>query len=138
MTKPIVREILFEDLARWLRADLRPATALVDEAVLKDLIPQIGQENLRTVITKVQTEAMQRWEELREAVDNGELAIAQRHAHSLGSIFRSVGLVTAGDAFAAIESTLRAGDELAADSIPALASLKADSVLALGRYMDTL
>jgi signal transduction histidine kinase/CheY-like chemotaxis protein/HPt (histidine-containing phosphotransfer) domain-containing protein len=138
LTKPIVREALFEELARWLHSDKPAAPALVDEAVLQDLIRQIGQDNLRTVIDKVQTEAQQRWEELSEAAGNGDVATAQRHAHSLGSIFRSVGLMRAGDAFAAIEATLRAGDQLAADCLPTLAPLKDDSILALGRYMVAL
>ena len=138
LTKPIVREILVEELARWLGGDEPPGPALVDEAVLQDLIRQIGQDNLRTVIDKVQAEALQRWEELNEAAGNGDKATAQRHVHSLGSIFRSVGLIPAGDAFAAIESKLRAGEELEAGWIPALAPLKDDSVAALGRYMAAL
>jgi two-component system sensor histidine kinase/response regulator len=138
LTKPIVRGALVEELARWLGDEKPHGPALVDEAVLQDLIRQIGQDNLRTVIEKVQTEARQRWEELREAAGSGDMATAQRHAHSLGSIFRSVGLMPAGDAFAAIESKLRAGEELAAGWVPALAPLKEDSVAALGRYMATL
>ena len=138
LTKPIVRESLVEELARWLGGDKPPDPALVDEAVLQDLIRQIGQDNLRTVIDKVQTEALQRWEELLEADSNGDIPVVQRHVHSLGSIFRSVGLIPGGDAFAAIESKLRAGEELAADWIPALASLKDDSMLALVRYMAAL
>jgi signal transduction histidine kinase/DNA-binding NarL/FixJ family response regulator len=138
LTKPIVREILVEELARWLAVDGPRSQVLVDEAVLQDLIRQIGQDNLRTVIDKVQTEALQRWEELSEAAGNGDMATAQRHVHSLGSIFRSVGLIPAGDAFAAIEATLRAGDKLAAGWLPALEPLKDESILALGRYMAEL
>ena len=138
LTKPIVRESLVEELVRWLRGNGHHSPALVDEAVLQDLIRQIGQDNLRTVVDKVQTEALQRWEELREAAGNGDMATAQRHVHSLGSIFRSVGLIPAGDAFAAIESKLRAGEGLEAGWVQNLAPLKDDSVVALGRYMAAL
>jgi len=138
LTKPILREALAAELARWLHRDESPVPALVDEAVLQDLIRQIGQDNLRTVIDKVQAEAVQRWGELHEASGNGDMAATRRHVHSLGSIFRSVGLTPAGDAFAAVESKLRAGEELAAGWLPALAPLKDDSLLALGRYMAEL
>ena len=138
LTKPIVREALIEELARWLGNDSAELTALVDEAVLHELIRQIGQENLRTVIEKVQTEALQRWEELCEADSEGDMASAQRHVHSLGSIFRSVGLIPAGDALAAIESKLRAGEELSVGWIPGLAPIKDHSLLALDRYMAAL
>lgn len=138
LTKPIVRESLVEELVRWLDSKEPQGPALVDEAVLQDLIRQIGQDNLRTVVDKVQAEALQRWEELREAAGNGDTATAQRHVHSLGSIFRSVGLIPAGDAFAAIESKLRAGEQLEAGWVQHLAPLKDDSVLALGSYMAAL
>lgn len=138
LTKPIVRESLVEELARWLRGSEPDSPALVDEAVLQDLIRQIGRDNLRTVVEKVQAEALQRWEELREAAGKGDMAAAQRHVHSLGSIFRSVGLIPAGDAFAAIESKLRASEELDAGWVQNLAPLKDDSVEALGQYMAAL
>jgi signal transduction histidine kinase/CheY-like chemotaxis protein len=138
LTKPIVRESLVEELVSWLRGNGHHSPELVDEAVLQDLIRQIGQDNLRTVVDKVQTEALQRWEELREAASKGDMAAAQRHVHSLGSIFRSVGLIPAGDAFAAIESKLRASEELEAGWVQNLAPLKDDSVVALGQYMAAL
>jgi two-component system, sensor histidine kinase len=138
LTKPIVREALVEELSRWLGNDSAEVTALVDEAVLHELIHQIGQENLRTVIKKVQTEALQRWEELCEAASEGDMATAQRHVHSLGSIFRSVGLIPAGDTLAAIESKLRAGEKLSVDWIPGLEPIKDRSLLALDRYMSSL
>jgi signal transduction histidine kinase/CheY-like chemotaxis protein len=138
LTKPIVREALVEELSRWLGNDSAEVTALVDEAVLHELIHQIGQENLRTVVKKVQTEALQRWEELCEAASEGDMATAQRHVHSLGSIFRSVGLMPAGDTLAAIESKLRAGEKLSVDWIPGLEPIKDRSLQALDRYMSSL
>lgn len=138
LTKPIVREVLVEELTRWLGNNSAEVTALVDEAVLDELIRQIGQDNLRTVTKKVQTEALQRWEELCEADSEGDMATAQRHVHSLGSIFRSVGLIPAGDALDVIESKMRAGEELPVGWIPGLAPIKDQSLLALDRYMAAL
>jgi HPt (histidine-containing phosphotransfer) domain-containing protein len=96
-----------------------------------DLERQIGRANLAKVIDTVLSEAAQRWDELIVAEAACDVATMERHAHSLGSIFRSAGLIQAGDALAAIETTLRRGEELNAGWLVALEPLKSASLLAL-------
>jgi signal transduction histidine kinase/DNA-binding response OmpR family regulator len=138
LNKPILREDLAAELAKWLISDNLHDGSLLDKAVLQDLTRQIGEDNLRIVVDKIQAEATQRWEELQHADRNADRPSVQRHVHSLGSIFRSVGLTTAGDDLTAIESILRSGDELPEDWIEALESPVKNSLSALARYMAAL
>ena len=106
--------------------------------MLDDLIRQIGRDNLATVIDKVRAEAALRWDELVAADTAADTAALQRHVHSLASIFRSVGLVRAGDALKEIEITLRAGERPATGWIEALEPLKSDSLSALQQHLARL
>jgi CheY-like chemotaxis protein len=153
LTKPIVREELARALCQWLPESAKetpapssvratpgdtkpePDQSLVDQSVLLELEQQIGRANLTTVIDKVLTEAAERWEELVAAEAACDVATMQRHAHSLGSIFRSAGLIQAGDALAAIETTLRGGEELNAGWLRTLEPLKSASLLALSEEL---
>jgi len=152
LSKPIIREQLNKELARWLAKDKKPlskdagegvkfrdeilATELVSESVINELIRQIGRDNLQIVIGKVRTEASQRWNELLTADKQGDKDATQRHVHSLASIFRSVGLRPAGDALRAIETTLRAGEEVPPGWLRSLEKLKTDSIIALTEKME--
>jgi CheY-like chemotaxis protein len=152
LTKPIIREQLHKTLATWLAKDKKlPSkeavedmidetniidTELVTESVIEELAREIGRDNLRIVINKVQTEATQRWNELATADMQGDKNAIQRHVHSLASIFRSVGLMPAGDALGAIETKLRAGEDVPPGWLNALEKLKTDSIIALTEKMD--
>jgi len=154
LTKPIVREDLSRVLALWLdtntpaQADKDAAVVkeenqatdlkLVDQDVLLDLIEQIGRDNLQLVISKVQTESIQRWHELEIAEAEGDAAAVKRHVHSLASIFRSVGLLTVGDSLGAVEDCLRAGETPAPGWLKELVQLRVDSLGALDRQLATL
>lgn len=153
LTKPIVREQLNKALATWLAKDRKlPSkesveamtyeintidTELVTESVIEELIQQIGRDNLQIVINKVRTEATQRWNELVTADKQGDKDAIQRHVHSLASIFRSVGLMPAGDALGAIETKLRAGEEVLPGWLNELETLKTKSIIALTEQIDT-
>ena len=149
LTKPIDREDLNRALAKWLAVDKSPEAdteavvaaqespaanhALVDQNVLIDLIQQIGRDNLQLVIDKVQTESIQRWQELEIAELEGDTSAVKRHVHSLASIFRSVGLLPVGESLSAIEDTLRAGETPPPGWLQELVQLRADSLDALNR-----
>ena len=149
LTKPIDREDLNRALAKWLAVDKSPEAdteavvaaeespaanhALVDQNVLIDLIQQIGRDNLQLVIDKVQTESIQRWQELEIAELEGDTSAVKRHVHSLASIFRSVGLLPVGESLSAIEDTLRAGEKPPPGWLQELVQLRADSLDALNR-----
>ena len=151
LTKPIDKDLMAEKLVQWVgtgscaanpqrcgktagvEEHWPPCQGLVDDAVLEDLIRQIGRDNLATVIDKVQVEAATRWDELVAAEKAGDAAALQRHVHSLASIFRSVGLMQAGDAFKEIEIAVRAGERPATGWLAALEPLKAASLCALGK-----
>jgi two-component system, sensor histidine kinase len=155
LTKPIVKQVLAAELGRWLGSNAQATLAnagelvaegkqevpvlvdLVDQAVLEELKRQIGPDNLRTVLSKVLAEAAQRWEELVSADNSGDKAAIQRHVHSLSSIFRSVGLLPAGEAFAAIEVQLRAGAEIDVEWIEGLEQIKTNSLQALNQQSAT-
>jgi signal transduction histidine kinase/FixJ family two-component response regulator len=152
LTKPIIREELNKTLATWLAKDINSHsketdqgikyesnimdTVLVTPNVIDELIRQIGPDNLRIVIGKVRTEATQRWDELITAEKQGDKDAIKRHVHSLASIFRSVGLMPAGDALAAIETKLRAGEEVPPGWLNVLEKLKTDSIIALAAQME--
>ena len=156
LTKPIVKQALAEELGRWLNRTAQNSlpgvvegdveghgetlaiAEILDEAVLGELRQQIGPENLKTVLTKVLAEAAQRWEELLIADSNDDHAAIQRHIHSLSSIFRSVGLMHAGDALASIESQLRAGGNLDVGWIDELEQTKTSSLQALNQQLTEL
>ena len=153
LTKPIVKQALFEELDRWLSGKSNnplPGTVdddakgngetpgvaeLLDQAVLEELRREIGPDNLKIVLTKVLSEAAQRWEDLLIAVSNDNHAAIQRHVHSLSSIFRSVGLMQAGDKLASIEVKLRAGDKLEFGWIDGLEQTKTNSLKALNQLL---
>lgn len=153
LTKPIDSQDLNRALARWLAVGKPPDAdtdaavaagespvadrALVDENVLTDLIKQIGSDNLQLVIDNVQTESIQRWQELEIAESEGDTAAVRRHVHSLASIFRSVGLFPVGDSLSAVEDTLRAGEAPAPGWLQELVQLRADSLDALNRQSAT-
>ncbi|MFT5709738.1 MAG: signal transduction histidine kinase/DNA-binding response OmpR family regulator [Halioglobus sp.] len=152
LAKPIAREKLYRALTTWLSKDKKlPSkeaventtyqTSIIDielvaESVLEELTREIGRDNLRIVINKVCTEATLRWDELTAADKQGDKEAIQRHVHSLASIFRSVGLMPAGDALGAIETKLRAGEEVPSGWLTALENLKTDSIIALVEQMD--
>ena len=152
LTKPIIREQLHKALATWLAKDKKSHskeaaegmkyesdimdTELVTQSVIDELIRQIGRDNLRIVISKVRTEATQRWDELVTADKQGDKDATKRHVHSLASIFRSVGLMPAGDALGAIETKLRAGEEVPPGWLNELEKLKTDSIIALTEQME--
>jgi len=152
LTKPIIREQLHKTLATRLAKDKKPHskeaaedmkhqanitdTELVTQSVINELIRQIGPDNLQIVISKVRTEATQRWDELVTANKQGDKDAIKRHVHSLASIFRSVGLMPAGDAVGAIETKLRAGEEVPPGWLNALEKLKTDSIIALTQRME--
>jgi signal transduction histidine kinase/CheY-like chemotaxis protein len=156
LTKPIVKQALAEELGKWLVGDAQnslPDAAEgndedrdktlafaepLDQAVLEELRRQIGPDNLETVLRKVLSEATQRWEELISAESNGDDAAMQRLVHSLSSIFRSVGLMHAGDALAAIEVKLRAGGKLNVGWVEGLEKAKTDSLKALKEQLSAL
>lgn len=154
LTKPIAKEALAKELAPWLAitntrspeqcdevvGEGNEATRgdLVDVSVLSDLVRQIGRDNLPVVINKVQAESNQRWSELEDAVARGDATAMMRQVHSLASIFRSVGLIPAGDALWAIEHCLRSGDEPAVNWLEELAQLKVDSLKALDQHLYSL
>jgi hypothetical protein len=79
----------------------------------------------------VRTEATQRLDELVAAEKQKDKKAILLHVHSLGSIFRSVGLMPAGDALRAIETQLRAGEEVPPGWMDALKTLKNRSIIAL-------
>jgi signal transduction histidine kinase/CheY-like chemotaxis protein len=151
LTKPIIREQLHKALATWLAKDKKPysketaqgmkyesemlVAELVSQRVIDELTGQIGHDNLRIVISKVRTEAIQRWNELVIADKQGDKDATQLHVHSLGSIFRSVGLLPAGDALRAIETQLRAGEEVPPGWLNTLETLKNQSIIALAAQM---
>jgi len=155
LTKPIVKQALAEELGKWLSSNAQTPSAntvevhdkgkedmlalaeLLDQAVLEELKRQIGPDNLKTVLTKVLAEAAQLWEELLSADSSGDKAAMQRHVHSLSSIFRSVGLMPAGEALASIEVQLRAGAEIDVGWIEGLEQIKTNSLQALSQQLTT-
>ncbi|MEH6580746.1 MAG: response regulator [Halioglobus sp.] len=155
LTKPIVKQALAEELGNWLGSDAQSAlpdavegqghdsgetlaaAEPLDQAVLEELRRQIGPDNLQTVLTKVLSEAAQRWEDLTAAQSSDDYAAIQRHVHSLSSIFRSVGLMRAGDMLASIEVQLRAGAKLDVGWIEGLEKTKTDSLKALNQQLST-
>jgi CheY-like chemotaxis protein len=154
LTKPIVKERIKIELATWLDSnksrqaeqpdeiidEVSAASEhnIVDTSVLQDLIREIGRDNLRVVIDKVQTEVTKRWIELESTTAGGDITAMRRHVHSLASIFRSVGLIAIGNSLGSIESCLRSGNELAAGWLEDLAQLKVDSLRALDEQSDML
>lgn len=156
LTKPIVRQALEEELARWLSSHVQAPSAiasepgsggkggqfvldeLLDQAVLEELKKQIGADNLQTVLTKVIIEVAQRWEELLSSDSNCDKAAIQRHVHSLASIFRSVGLMPAGDVLGEIEMELRAGNELVPGWLEEFDQIRASSISALTEVLESM
>ena len=154
LTKPVIREQLNKTLATWLSKDRVKEshskeaaeemqyesdimdTELVTQSVIDKLILQIGHDNLRIVISKVRTEATQRWDELVTAEKQGDKDAIKRHLHSLASIFRSVGLMPVGDALGAIETKLRAEEKVPQGWLNALEKLKTDSIIALAELIE--
>lgn len=153
LTKPIVKHALAEELGRWLPGKERDPSAgstgvigeeslespasveLLDQVILDDLKREIGSDNLKLVLTKVLDEAAQRWEELICADNSGDELAIQRHVHSLSSIFRSVGLTTAGEAFASIEEQLRSGSSVNAGWIQQVEAIKIGSLKVLRQQL---
>lgn len=156
LTKPIVRQALAEELGRWLSSNVQSQSAiaaepgsggkggqlvldeLLDQVVLEELEKQIGTDNLKTVLTKVLTEAAQRWEKLLSGDSSGDKTAIQRHVHSLSSIFRSVGLMPAGDALGKIETELRAGNELVPGWLEEFDQIRAPSMTALTKILEAM
>ena len=154
LTKPVIRKQLNKTLATWLSKDRVKEshskeaaeemqyesdimdTELVTQSVIDKLILQIGHDNLRIVISKVRTEATQRWDELVTAEKQGDKDAIKRHLHSLASIFRSVGLMPVGDALGAIETKLRAEEKVPQGWLNALEKLKTDSIIALAELIE--
>ncbi|MEH6517204.1 MAG: response regulator [Halioglobus sp.] len=154
LTKPIVKQALAVELSRWLQSNTDNSLAetteghgeesgeslvlaeLLDQAVLEELKRQIGPDNLKTVLTKVLSEAAQRWDDLVVAESNNDSSAIQRHVHSLSSIFRSVGLMYAGDILASIEGQLRAGVELDVGWVQGLEKTKTDSLQVLSQQLS--
>ncbi|MFT4519233.1 MAG: signal transduction histidine kinase/DNA-binding response OmpR family regulator [Halioglobus sp.] len=154
LTKPIVRDELARALVKWLPGKntdesgeegemesgktKSAAGKLVDMAVLDDLLKQIGRDNLQIVIDKVQVEAAQRWNELEIAKAQSDAPAVRRHVHSLSSIFRSVGLMAAGNSLGEVEECLRAGNEPTEGWVEDIVQVWIDSRESLNRVMVNL
>lgn len=129
LTKPILREELAKELSRWLsgtgdhescKTSLNaPAVnsghttrnELISKPVLTDLLNQIGPENLEVVLDMFRSESSLQWSQLEAALAEGDAILTRRILHTLSSTFRSLGLLAAGDAFAAIESQYRSEEQ---------------------------
>ena len=114
LTKPVSPPQLSEALRRWLpqpapdqpvHANNKQAAGFND-AVLEELLGQIGRENLAKVIEKFQQEARKRWSALQAATSAGG---QKCEAHSLVSTCGSFGLEACAKALAAIEARARGG-----------------------------
>jgi HPt (histidine-containing phosphotransfer) domain-containing protein len=114
LTKPISQPRLVEALGRWLPqpVPVQPSKEEIEgsgglnDAVLKDLSREIGQENLERVIETFQAEARNRWHALESATTpEGQ----KREAHSLVSSCSSFGLEKIGEALTGIEERARGG-----------------------------
>jgi len=162
LTKPIVRDDLASVLATWLASDeatnldqtgtflsndskftgnavSKPAIEdLIDRKVLHELLIQVGQDNVRTIIKKVKAEALQRWQELEKAESLADKALIRLHVHSLSSIYRSVGLFVIGDELTNIEICLRAGDTPKSGWLEDMQRLRIDSHKALDERLSAL
>ena len=129
---------------RWLpifcigdKNEMAVPEELLDQVVLLDLEKQIGRVNLHKVFTTVITEVAQRWEELLLAESSGDKSAMQRHVHSLSSIFRSVGLMPAGEACLSVELQLRAGVEIDAARIQGLEGVISRSLNVLDQQLSS-
>jgi signal transduction histidine kinase/DNA-binding response OmpR family regulator len=117
LIKPIVREQLAEQLQRFLgrgnavgggveKASETDAGGLLNADTLDTLIEQIGAEGVEAVIEQFRREAPLREARFQQAMSEGDVAAAQREAHTLGSTCLSLGLDRAGLDFRAAEASL--------------------------------
>jgi len=101
---------------------------LVDIETLNTLRSQIGDANLKTVISKFQDEARQRWSTLTSTPDYSGRA---REAHTLASTCSSFGLPTAAELLRGIEERAKHGTAEANDSLEQAGELLDKSLVAL-------
>ena len=117
ISKPVSQAQFVEYLSPWLSVDAaagldeQPGEVAVDE-VIKDfdiqvfsrLADQVGVDTTGKLVDKFLTESAGRWEALRSAISAGNMPVAAREAHTLGSACLSFGLISSGNAFRKIES----------------------------------
>lgn len=85
---------------------------LLNVNVIQDLIAQIGRPNLDIVVAKMERDVAVLWEKLLCASRDADSQRAEQHAHTLASLFRTMGLLPVGDSLAEIEMKLRGGEKL--------------------------
>lgn len=155
LTKPIIKEDLAKELAKWLpsishtekvvgvprvsskvRVLQNLPDDLLDRAVLSELADQISIENLRTVLKTVLFEIEEHWGELVHASSEGDKSLMLRHVHSLSGLFRSFGLKAAGEMFGDTELYLRDEGALSDGWIGKHEQLKTDSLGALAKELE--
>jgi signal transduction histidine kinase/DNA-binding NarL/FixJ family response regulator len=148
LTKPIVRDHLAENLAQFLRADFdgagtavareedSPAEPPLDEAVLRTLRQQIGDERLGQVLDRFLGEVDTRWASLAAAWRDRDGDAARREAHTLASTCGSLGLMAAGECFSALETELRAQAPLGDDRLDGANVILRRGLKALGEFRE--
>ncbi|MHA7817054.1 MAG: Hpt domain-containing protein [Pseudohaliea sp.] len=93
-----------------------------DRRQLERLLADLGSGTLDAVLRQCSIESGERLRVLRAALARGDADAAAREAHTLGGLQRSIGLPSLGDAFAALERRLAAGEQPEAASLEELAS----------------
>ncbi len=111
--------------------------APLDDDVLQDLIRQIGRPNLHIICTKVEREFTIHWDQLLSASRAGDSQEAQRQAHGLSSVLKTVGLLPMGNALADIETKLRSGSNVDPVWVEALEPQKLQSMKALTELIES-
>ncbi|MEP4147886.1 MAG: Hpt domain-containing protein [Halioglobus sp.] len=109
---------------------------LIDGSVIEQLVLQIGPQNMRTVVSKVEQDVPVQWQKLVQSCREFDSEHTERQLHSLASMFRSVGLIQIGDALASLEQNLRSGESIDIASINALEVVKLKSMGALTMHME--
>lgn len=147
LTKPIIKENLAKELAKWLPST-RPAVKidgisavrskgkvtrgsfdnLIDRSVLSELAGELSLENLERVSKTVLSEIENNWNDLVQASSQDDKPSMLRHIHSLSSLFRSFGLKMAGETFGSTELSLRNGGILREGWLDKHEQLKTDSL----------
>ena len=152
LTKPIIKENLAKELAKWLpstshiekvdhtskpqRKTVGVEDNLIDCSVLSELAGELSLENLEKVSKTVLSEIEAHWNDLIHASDQDDEPSMLRHIHSLSSLFRSFGLKAAGETFGSTELCLRNGGALGDGWLDKHQQLKTDSLNALAKELE--
>jgi len=152
LTKPIIKENLAKELAKWLPSTshiekidrtLKPQTKtvgvgdnLIDGSVLSELAGELSLKDLEKVSSTVLSEIEAHWDDLIHASDQDDQSSLLRHIHSLSSLFRSFGLKAAGETFGSTELCLRNGGVLGDGWLAKHEQLKTDSLCALAKELE--